>query len=545
MGWHDRQRQEVFRRVGVIRLTDDEATRAELLKRCADDPVFFIDNFVWAFNPHEKIREAPFKLLEWQKELVRGIAGLEEWACFEDKLRSFYIDKSRKMGLTYVVLATFLWWWLFRSGAKLGVASRVGTEVWDKSEDSLFGKLKFMFNRLPRWMRPGRWDHLFVSSPKPVLVNPRNGSVILGAATTPDLFRGGRHDRVFVDEGASIRELRKVMESIDEVGPAIVVSTPKGMGNHFARLIHGTSGAAVVPKGSSEPGAVHLRYHYRLDPRKDAAWKRAKQAELTAEAWAQEYEIDYRASAPGRIWPEFDRTIHVLSQDEWEELLSGGLLRRAPVFEGWDFGSGRSLTAVAWFAYIESLDRLILLDYRQWQEKRFKTVAEDVGAAGYFCSFNPRGKRPEDRVGDIAGKARDSDGRSWMSNLSDCGIDIFGQSMSHGGITNAIATIREAITDGRFVLAPSCVERRDPDLPSAAEVLEQYRWKGGDKTVDEYVGAQDKPHKDIFSHLADAFQHVSERVWPMVTQGTETQEAFDGQKHLPDWFRAAAPPRGF
>jgi len=379
---------------------------------------------------------------------------------------------------------------------------------------------------LPGWMRPAPWDEMFVGGHKPSLINPRNGSAILGSSTTANVFRGGRHRRVLIDEAASVPYLEDVLRSVDEVGPAVIVSTPKGMGNHFARLIHRKATDAVVAKGDGEAGTVHVRYHYSLDPRKDAAWERQKRAELSDEAWAQEYGLDYQVSAPGRIWPAFDRAEHVYSDSGWSDLEREGWLEGATYYEGWDFGSGRALTCVVWAAYVEAIDTLYLLDYRQWHAAPVEQVAADVGEAGWRTEANLLGRLPDYRVGDIAGKARDSRQQSWIGNLRTLGIDISGQSMAHGRIEWAIQAVGKALRDERLYCAPPFAAEYTKGLPSGVECVEQYRRGRDDRALEDWVGEDEKPLKDIYSHLADALQHIALKVWPRVHQGLTPQAGY-------------------
>jgi len=516
LGLIDEQR----RRLALVdSARQDVDLQALMMMKAQQDPVWWVNCFVWTYSRDRVPHKTPFVLFEHQAELFRAVLGRLDWSRTPDgSLRNILCDKSRDMGITYVILAAILWTWLFSPGSKQGLISMTGPDVYDSTEDSLFGKVLYMLRSLPVWMiGPEAWK--FNSSQRPVLTNLRNGADIAGSKQGPNPLSGGRRELVFVDEGSKIRLLGVMMKSLVEVGRIVIVGTSNGMGNHLARLINQKTTAVVLkPEDcAGRNGYVHVRYHYALDPRKSEAWEAKKRAELTDEEWAQEHEIDYTASAPGRIWPKFNEASHVYSRARWHELRDDGWLDGAVYLEGWDFGTGPALTAVVWCAYVASTDTLYCLDYRQFHSTHYNDVAVEVAAAGYQTRANINGRAPHHRIGDIAGKARDSAQRSWFSNLKTEGIKIVGQSMQFGRIEHSIGRIALAIRDGRLYCAPNFGKHHTQELPSGVECLQQYRrsMRVGADTPGTFVGEDAKPLKDVHSHLADALQHVALKVWPM------------------------------
>jgi hypothetical protein len=367
-----------------------------------------------------------------------------------------------------------------------------------------------------------------VRTPKPVLTNLDTGATIAGTKATRAPFVGDRLEDCFVDEAPLIPHLRDVMTTLDEVGPAIYGGTPRGMAGHWPALIHGRTDEAILKPGECRGryGTVHLRYHWTLHPDRDAEWAERMRASRTTEAWAQEYDIDYTASAPGRIWRDFREELHVYTAEEWAQLVSEGWLVGATIIESWDFGTGPSLTACLRAAYVEATDTLYLLDYRHWKEAHADDVIDDVGAAGWHapkcrhgkehahddCPGGQRGAKAHVRIGDVAGKARDSTQRSWFTNMKRRGVVLSARSASHGRGAWAISAVAKAIRDGRLYCAPAFGAHHGNGLPTGVEVLQQYRYRlspNGEQIGDPEV------LKNDHSHLADAIQYAALEVWPM------------------------------
>lgn len=65
-------------------------------------------------------------------------------------------------------------------------------------------------------------------------------------------------------------------------------------------------------------GVPILRLHYTADPEKRSAeWKEKYKATFASDAmWRQEMEIEYDATAGQRVYPEFERAVHVIPQNQ-------------------------------------------------------------------------------------------------------------------------------------------------------------------------------------------------------------------------------------
>jgi intein/homing endonuclease len=170
-----------------------ESTFEVMKKKASEDPVYFIDTFLFMFDPKNEPHNVPFKTFPFQRRLIRKMIG---------HIRNgddLFVEKCREMGATYTTLAVFLWLWLFSPSSSFLIGSRKEDYVDNRrggitgnKEESLFGKLDYMITRLPHFMFPKGWDrnkHFNFMS----LMNPENGNVISGESSNPNFSRGGRH----------------------------------------------------------------------------------------------------------------------------------------------------------------------------------------------------------------------------------------------------------------------------------------------------------------------------------------------------------------
>ena len=157
--------------------------KLEKLKREArKDPVVFISHFCYTFNPKVAPYHLPFKLFDFQINLVR------EMQHAIDTGEDLFVEKSREMGVSYTTTALFLWYWLYVPGSNFLVGSRKedyvdntrGTsEILTNKEESLFGKLEYMLMRLPHDLRPKGFEFKNHSNYMS-LINPELGNIISG-----------------------------------------------------------------------------------------------------------------------------------------------------------------------------------------------------------------------------------------------------------------------------------------------------------------------------------------------------------------------------
>jgi hypothetical protein len=235
--------------------------------------------------------------------------------------RNLHVLKSRQMIATTTICAYFLWSLLFRDGWSGLMTSRKDTLVDDggsrASWNSLFGRVLFMWQNLPEWMR----IDLQVSANK--IACPFRSSYIIGeSANIPDVGRGGTYSTALMDEAAKIPRSEAAFSSINDAARQIIMnSTPAGKQGVFYR-IHMSPSADYVK----------MRMHWSRHPHRNTAWYEQECKNRTAEDIAEELDCSFAKSVRGRCIPEFD----------YERNVSASVLYSpyVPVYAGWDFGIG-------------------------------------------------------------------------------------------------------------------------------------------------------------------------------------------------------------
>ena len=286
---------------------------------CKDDPIFFIETFGWTYDPRpqHKPNNLPFILFDYQKEtilwMVRKIQNGEDGL----------IEKSRDMGVTWLFVWVFFWFWRFSDSFSGLIGSYKESLVDNRTKDSMFGMLDYCLENMPKWLLPKRFkpkDH----RQKLKLINPETFNLISGDTMNPDFSRGSRKNVVFMDEGATWEYFKEAWESAGDTTPCrLTCSTPKGR-NQFA----------ILRESGIDVNTIHWRKH----PLKDEGWYEFQKERRTDEEVAQELDISYQRSQEGRVYPEWDKV-------EWGNFPYDPNM---PLYVGWDFGATDD-TAIIWF----------------------------------------------------------------------------------------------------------------------------------------------------------------------------------------------------
>lgn len=293
-----RDRLEARARI-MKRADKDKAYQRKVLELCKRDIVFWCEHFLWTYDDRVSSDE-PFILYEFQIEkMVRPYeqmlktSGRDRWTeCHE---------KSRGIGFTWVELMCILHSFAFRLNHSTLIGSVHEKEVDDGGQEatheSLFGKLRYMLNHLPRWMRQelfGPWITQDRFNKVNTLKNPLMPKNIIKGKQFGAMFgRSQRFGHVWGDEIAHAPEMRNADTSLKQTtNRASFGSTPNGKHTFHYQLMRG-------------PLKVH-RYtiHWSEHPELDANWYNSQREHMTDEQVAQELDIDYESSAGGRVLPE-------------------------------------------------------------------------------------------------------------------------------------------------------------------------------------------------------------------------------------------------
>lgn len=187
----------LFERAKLIQKAKrDKALQHAIKQLCKQDIVFWFDWFCWTYNPRVKPHHFPFNLYPYQKQIVRTLKE-----CISTS-EGCMVEKSRDMGLTWLVMLTYHYFWLFEEGSDFHVGSRLKDLTDTKGVIStLIEKVRYNHSRLPAWMAPRMNKY---QDTKCRLVHPVTGSTITGEAATPDFARSQRYKSVMLDELARL-----------------------------------------------------------------------------------------------------------------------------------------------------------------------------------------------------------------------------------------------------------------------------------------------------------------------------------------------------
>ena len=123
--------------------------------RCLRNPFHWLRNYVWIQDP--KATEAELRvlpLIPWpgQKRLIRFLLT----GYLQSRRR--LVNKAREIGATWLAVALIYWLWLSTPRFYALLGSRKEKLVDDRTPMSLFGKLRFIHETQPEWLRPETED---------------------------------------------------------------------------------------------------------------------------------------------------------------------------------------------------------------------------------------------------------------------------------------------------------------------------------------------------------------------------------------------------
>lgn len=253
---------------------------------CRNDILYWVNIFAATYNPRKNPATIPFITYEYEDKLLLDLVAAVE------KQEDILVDKSRDMGVTWCVLLVFTWFWCFKGeGFDFLVGSRKEQYIDTIGNmDTLLEKIRFLIRNMPVWMRPRGFEWKSHSNYLKI-VNPETKATITGEATNNNFSRSGRRRAIFFDEFAFWEcDEAAWRASSDSTNCRIVVSTPCGFNNHFAKL-----------RWLDPPCMKITTLHWKLHPEKDQAWydNECRRRGNDPVAIAQELDIDYEGSAEG------------------------------------------------------------------------------------------------------------------------------------------------------------------------------------------------------------------------------------------------------
>lgn len=306
----------------------------------AKSAAWFINSFVYTYDSREDapVHKAPFILYPFQ---VRFIQAIEDAI---KNLTDLIVHKTRDMGATWCYEAWIIHGWLFKDGFNVLIGSRKEEMVDNFTRESLFGRLKYIIENLPKWLLP-RGFEMRKHRKERRITNPENGNEITGESTSYDFGRQARYTAVFYDEFAFWPDAKASWGSASEsTRTRVAVSTVNARNpqNFFYELL--TNENIKTP--------IH-RMFWREHPRKTQEWYDNLPNRLTADEIKYEIDGSFDVSGDSMVYPGW-ATVKFGAYDfqpNWE------------LYTSWDFGIQD--TSIIWWQRNPNTGDVYMIDSYQ------------------------------------------------------------------------------------------------------------------------------------------------------------------------------------
>jgi hypothetical protein len=416
------------------------------------------------------------------------------------------VPKTRRMKMSWINIALFLWDAMFHEGRNLAFVSKK-----EDDSDELVKRATFIYDHLdesilPKELLP-RKDVKFNS-----LAFPEINSRIRGYPSGADQLRQYTFSRILGDECAFWPDAQEMFAgskpTLEGGGQIVMISSP-GPG-FFKRIVHdqldhqGEFDAQAVLAGrkKSPMQGVNVwknptnrffifELHYSADPAKRTeAWKAEAKAGLPIRDWMREYELHWDSYDGLPVFPDFSRQVHV-KKDLKPQF---GL----PLLRGWDFG----LTPSCVVAQLQGRQLVVLREFTSMNmgADRFADLVLPQMEV-FFPQW--RGKGDWIDFIDPAGQNRD------QSNEGSCALTLDSKGLTCIPGAVAFEERRKAI---ERLLTTADKDGPGMVLDAATCPVLIRGFEGGYRYPDSVLGREPqqlRPLKDEHSHPQDALQYIA------------------------------------
>lgn len=395
----DHSPKEARRRQRQLR-EENLRKRVELFARCETDPVyraavlnilravpqegetqleavirgclFYFEYFAWTYNPREKLeyRIQPMVLYrEYQPDIVIHMIKDIERTLGTDERSDTLFEKSRDMGLSWIVYHVAIYYMLYRDGNIL-VGSNTVADL-DKIDDlgTPFEKMRLQLRQmfaLTPWALPADFNPN-TDMPE-CIIRLGEGRQILGKASTANFGRGPRCTFIIIDEYQSWECAEPAYVSCSYTSQCrFIIGTPLGPNNHYARLARGETDDDVfvyrVHWTNHPLKAAGLEY---VDGKPSSPWYRIQVKKFSPELVASEIDIKYDVSTKAHIFYDF---LEIHRVKHLEPVDDGSRIIRI-----WDPG----LTFAVLFIQVDRHGRVLVLREEIFEHAEIHNVASEI-----------------------------------------------------------------------------------------------------------------------------------------------------------------------
>lgn len=342
---------------GIYSRNVNSSTNSDTTTMLSEGFVYWCDNFVWIQDPEaddSSKKNIPFLLWDYQEraaeEIIRAIVyGYD-----------LPIEKSRKLGLSWLIIAIFVWGWHFH-GWDLLVGSQKAENVDTKGNiKTLLEKARYILARSPQWLIPQLEDKKHDKSM--LLIHPTHGATLAGESNNINFGRSDRRKAILFDEFASWeltdRAAWQSCGSTSKCRIPLSTANTRGTNCHFYTVVN----------NSKKKGNKYLRLHWTLNPifakglyyddlgNPRSPWYDAEvKRSSSMQEVHQELDIDYDASMGDKVFPMFSIDNNVKEGLEYDPQL--------PLYVSADFGL--DTTAFVWWQEDRSKGLYYIIDEYQ------------------------------------------------------------------------------------------------------------------------------------------------------------------------------------
>lgn len=268
---------------------------------CKADTLHWFKYWAWTADPRVTGFgwALPFVPYAFQEDAINWLENL-----IFVKRSSGLIEKSRDMGFSWLIVSLLYKHWQHGDGTFQALVGSMTIDDVDTvgNPSSLFEKLRIQGALQPEGLIPRGWDRQI---PYLKCVNPETKASIIGESCNPRFGRSGRYKLILLDEFSAVEQDTEALTACSQSSPCkIYNSTVRGMGNEYAQLRF----SGTVPVKT---------YHWREHPNKDDRWYEFQRLDMNDDTRvAQELDIDYTASTPNRVYPDYNELYHVVTKSE-------------------------------------------------------------------------------------------------------------------------------------------------------------------------------------------------------------------------------------
>ena len=220
-------------------------------ERCQNDIFFWINTFVWSFDPRLKSTKTPFITYKSQDRALKVMLGALRPK--RGPQRDVMLLKSRDEGGSWLCGLLFQWLWQFSGEQMDFFAMHYKEDYVTTGMKSIFGKFDFCTDHQPEWLCPK------MSKTKMGRINKDSGSTFSGDSTTSRAGIGGRFTAMFFDE----------FPLVPDAGTLFLNTAPCSGCRIFNGTFNGTHTQFYRLSKLPDDQILKVRLHWSDNPRKN------------------------------------------------------------------------------------------------------------------------------------------------------------------------------------------------------------------------------------------------------------------------------------